>query len=798
METKAQFNARTNATIEIFKPTSQWVVDNFQVPVPLGDCSIHLLVEYGVIKRAIIMDGGKSADVFKAYEQILSAIHAVQNRYGHKWRFDAWVVTHWDEDHYEGVLDLFKANNMTWNLEGRVEKTFMGAFFKPDAYLICGADPGYLRGLDARQSNGKFFLPAAEQRQAPALIEHFGNRVLFGKDLIGMDLFTRRKELDLEGNDLVDDDNEEDGEERSRSEEDETLKQDDNRPRFCVVGANGVGIGGFEQDGDPDKNETSILAIIYWPHEGKCSYFTGGDGNPKVELEAVVPWIRKTFKHSGSVRMMKLDHHGSTKENLPKDTLNKLVVAKLKPRRILVTPGNQYGHPTYDVLTFLSWYFAKYRKGKGKLYTTRSAYWITKNNPTGKDINLGHHEEIVQVHREELQKFMADNHGDFTLDMAIALLYDNFIGDDETTKKLREEYVEDVNRSIPRAAREKAAYEEVGICLRTEEDALKRDVKAYLDGKVDEEPEATEFQDMNTTMKEYRQHTQSSAFEHWASMCKQPIIRSGNPYFLIRFTCSADDREERVWVRAPKGGEKVIKLITDDLKNPRLEEIADDGYDKLNFADYYGYKLPKTERYYKDSDDFRKDKKDTKSRVAQKIQRKNQFNDLKLLLEHVVLTDDNDMTEFPAGGAGFFNALDKAPAKSKRALLHEQRVAEYRASRRKRLYDLTHNLDEPSDESDEDSWYDVPALTKDEWAVKPQRGKKKGNATAGQGQNTNNGDAATPPKKRGRPPKDKNSTAQSNADKDKKNNKPKKQLKVDKVDNGVQPKRHVQLNGRGL
>lgn len=112
-------------------------VYTYQIPVPVGDCSVHLLVDTNAnpytIKHAILMDGGKNADRLKAHSIIFAAISHIKTvRYEFSpYQFDAWVVTHWDEDHFQGAIDLFKTN-----------PTIKSEWFRDNARLYAGGHPG--------------------------------------------------------------------------------------------------------------------------------------------------------------------------------------------------------------------------------------------------------------------------------------------------------------------------------------------------------------------------------------------------------------------------------------------------------------------------------------------------------------------------------------------------------------------------------------------------------------------------------------------------------------------------------
>ena len=134
------------------------------------------------------------------------------------------------------------------------------------------------------------------------------------------------------------------------SREDPIAELNHRPPVFVVIGADGCSLAKSTRYKIPTKNETSILALVYWREKKRASYFTGGDGNPEVERVVLQHLIDK-FMLAKSVKTMKLDHHGSSGENLATwDTATgrkntSPVVDIIKPKYILITPGDQYEHP---------------------------------------------------------------------------------------------------------------------------------------------------------------------------------------------------------------------------------------------------------------------------------------------------------------------------------------------------------------------------------------------------------------------------------------------------------------------
>ncbi|PTB48126.1 hypothetical protein M431DRAFT_525615 [Trichoderma harzianum CBS 226.95] len=357
----------------------------------------------------------------------MKALRFIDLELGSGWTFDSWVVTHWDADHFRGVKDLLVNNEIQFtrcyrngaNVTKGGPGNFASLYFNPKPVLLCGAwdtkamfkGGGDFLRLFVKEDKCQLWegLKEAKQRspEGQTLL-----RCIWGQALIGLDLFTRSFYFDHEtglpsyketrGISM-------------RLESDGNDPVSKNTPRFCVVGANGYGIGmPIACKSKPTRNETSILALLYWTGQDFCSYYTGGDGHPKVVKEPVQEWFKKRWP-GGDVEMVKLDHHGSTGENLGKiphaegedkkieeeetpsesDTDSEaemeeenskktddleievtndqekamkdakeigIVIDYMKPSKVLVTPGTRHGHPTWDVLIILRSYFEELSK----------------------------------------------------------------------------------------------------------------------------------------------------------------------------------------------------------------------------------------------------------------------------------------------------------------------------------------------------------------------------------------------------------------------------------------------------
>jgi glyoxylase-like metal-dependent hydrolase (beta-lactamase superfamily II) len=103
----------------------KWCVVTYQIPVPIGDCSIHVR-HYGKGQAAaILIDGGTDAEASARIDQAWEEVKAdlgITNL-----RLSGWIVTHWDQDHYKG--------GFAW-LEDMAKEVLA-----EDAFLLAGHSP---------------------------------------------------------------------------------------------------------------------------------------------------------------------------------------------------------------------------------------------------------------------------------------------------------------------------------------------------------------------------------------------------------------------------------------------------------------------------------------------------------------------------------------------------------------------------------------------------------------------------------------------------------------------------------
>ena len=96
---------------------SLWKVHTYHINIDVGDSAIHLLVDEtppATVHRAVLIDGGEDTDTVIQIEKVIKLIED-SYRFDSNGqlpsttaclRFDSIVITHWDGDHYGGVLAL--------------------------------------------------------------------------------------------------------------------------------------------------------------------------------------------------------------------------------------------------------------------------------------------------------------------------------------------------------------------------------------------------------------------------------------------------------------------------------------------------------------------------------------------------------------------------------------------------------------------------------------------------------------------------------------------------------------------
>ncbi|RSL82212.1 hypothetical protein CEP51_005300, partial [Fusarium floridanum] len=423
-------------------------VDTFLIPVPGGDCMIILLIDNppsrprrhlesdsdyhndpaevndrkscGTVLRAILVDGGHDAigpgyKGHTAAQNIQDTITEIEQKYhianytagDNKLKFDAWVITHWDRDHYCGGLYLL------WS---RTDSTGKCSLIRYDATGINSLTTLYcptwedtpistkkiirghksMLGSEAVQHDTKWFIYLPPKSTSPnkvlmynleeyrfmARSTNFGNVVCGSDSLLGLDIFTNAlfsgtKPLPptskkygvnsnlyhinricgnftrLYGQKKVN---------RYGLAFEYPLSETARWPILLCVGAMGNVLGSETEPIDDETtgdNYASIMMLLVWlpisPEQTpSVSLFAGGDAYKATE-DLVI-----RFLEGLPVQVLKAGHHGA------RTSTSAELLKHLAPNKFLISAGKEYGHPSWQIVAFLSAYRnAQYRLAGG-------------------------------------------------------------------------------------------------------------------------------------------------------------------------------------------------------------------------------------------------------------------------------------------------------------------------------------------------------------------------------------------------------------------------------------------------
>lgn len=342
---------------------SYYQFDSFHVNVGSGDGAIHILSSPLLngrrkVERAFFIDGGRTS----AKDNINTTILWIQenffcpNPYNDDsfLMFDAFVITHWDGDHYDGVIAFLKD-------ELRHRDDWQG----PEAYYIRRAWYEWpSKAGDPKQPQGVIYTPWTWQggNGFSVIDNHLGQESLFGvnsknllvvrtnfKNLLGRNFLVQDQQggtpLDLNNMKTLPD----------------LLKMNpvqnpvqgvgenfDSWPAMYCIAAEGMPLTQKKPTlgHHTAKNMSSIVFILIWgfrtnPEHYIISHYFAGDapGNLEVEL--------RSFMNGWAPVSMKLSHHGSATSNPASNFL------AWNPTNIVVSAGRQYGHPSTSFLNLL-------------------------------------------------------------------------------------------------------------------------------------------------------------------------------------------------------------------------------------------------------------------------------------------------------------------------------------------------------------------------------------------------------------------------------------------------------------
>ncbi|KAL6413187.1 hypothetical protein AUP68_02688 [Ilyonectria robusta] len=323
-------------------------VKSYFINVGTGDSSVHLLLDgAGGVESAVLIDGGKSA----AQQVVQGAIHHIRQMSYPNFLFTTIVVSHWDDDHYAGLLALLY-NDWIFN-------NGASSYIAPGATFYCPlraadremADEKYRvhSNIDGPDDSLEFLSPTQQWIKVC--------KAMTGTFCLGHDLFAR-KHIEIGDND------------RNTTQrtwpctllnvytQSQTLLAGQ-KPIFFVYGIDNTSYGApgdwdipnqAIRTSDQYKNESSIMALIMWPRTVhtphiRISLFTGGDA-PQAQEQIMLDWIEgpnPDQKNNVTISAVKASHHGSHHSTPEGIFLHRLQL-------YIISAGRHYGHPSLAVV----------------------------------------------------------------------------------------------------------------------------------------------------------------------------------------------------------------------------------------------------------------------------------------------------------------------------------------------------------------------------------------------------------------------------------------------------------------
>lgn len=334
---------------------STFGVDSYHISVGTGDAAVHLLVQTNTnpktIINAVLIDGGKKDN--KVVPNIEWTIAEIEGMYtlpvgsGGKLKFDSIVVTHWDADHYQGIMQLIQ-NDITTQLTASppaTPATLCISFMKYKNNKRTQPQTTFYAPYWAERINKKNKVTAnGHPREVYSDAAFLGFNytapkktvkydkicILQYNNVLGINFLTRK------------------GVPKTKAINSPLDLVKLNPPAvighpgiYCVASDRAV-LGGKPgaveviNKGITPTNKASIAAMVIWS-DGTLSHYFAGDADYVVEKKIAL-WTQGG-KTARKVTTMKISHHGAN-SSTPTMMLDLFI-----PKNIVISCGDSYGHP---------------------------------------------------------------------------------------------------------------------------------------------------------------------------------------------------------------------------------------------------------------------------------------------------------------------------------------------------------------------------------------------------------------------------------------------------------------------
>ncbi|KAM6535497.1 hypothetical protein FALCPG4_005055 [Fusarium falciforme] len=433
---------------------------SYFINVGVGDSAVHILRQRNKpgVEAAVLIDGGRSTSA----TTVKGAIDSIRAELHSKFSFTSIVVTHWDLDHYAGLM------NLLYNQWKEIQKTPQlpdwitpyihsetTTFYCPwkDVIALGSINDNMKVGLDEKKACYWLFFRLSSTSKWRSVC-----RAVVSTYAMGYDLFAAPQHIDKT---LTKPSMWPSSLSQVYSDAPELLAFE--RPIFLVYGVDGLSFRhGIDQWTPPSattsvsKNNSSIMALVIWPEPVatepmRVSLYTGGDVEQVPMEDDLVEWLVDGPREL-KLDVVKASHHGSHYS-----TSEKLLMQKLQ--YLVISAGNQFGHPSFAVVyCFLALaYLAQQRNIQQRNYShpvmvcTRHPYWLTRHpsHVNAVDCNpatvMGWGASALAIHRDFrninqltdnnfLPNFLEENYKD-AFPSATPYAYLSFFSDQKMTSK---------------------------------------------------------------------------------------------------------------------------------------------------------------------------------------------------------------------------------------------------------------------------------------------------------------------------------------------------------------------------
>ncbi|KAK3689751.1 hypothetical protein B0T22DRAFT_379908, partial [Podospora appendiculata] len=406
-------------------------VASFHININIGDGAIHILFSFTdaapatkTVERAVFLDGGhgipnfydsdkrgiSNMNIYRTIRQIeedfecQGPLRGGSNGTRKMLQFDAFVVSHWDKDHSQGLMwflvddiedahsrrqpgeaiklsrAVYDHNNAlastlfapTWNKKHKPAwraKTFSWEW---DKYFKAGDHDNTATKLKLDATVSIRYAPGVGQWADGVLRIRIGTENLLGCNFFARELVDALDATHGSITALLT---------ANKPEVPHAVPAGDPVPlvpgMYCVA-ANARVLGGtedFDKRITTEKNASSIITLVIWNQNSYVSHYSAGDAHILLE-EAVMDWMGYQANDNNGVRVVKMSHHGSATSN------PHTLWTRLKPFNVVCSAGDKktFGHPRWEVLhdleSWLTYNLSSVAASPHPLFLTMYPYYL--------------------------------------------------------------------------------------------------------------------------------------------------------------------------------------------------------------------------------------------------------------------------------------------------------------------------------------------------------------------------------------------------------------------------------------